>query len=90
MSIAKVVGMAVEEVAWLQYCSFFTAYSPEWAVYVGVRNPDELWMMEMLPGPGDRSYLSPLANNVILLGLGSVCYGIAATTFCNRDLPAPL
>jgi ABC-2 type transport system permease protein len=90
MSIAKVVGMAVEDAAWLQYFSFFTPYSPEWAVYVGVRNPDDLLILESLPGPGERWFLSPLANNLILLGLGTVCYSVAATAFCNRDLPAPL
>ena len=90
MSIMKVVGMAVEDVAWLQYLSFFTPYSPEWAVYVGARNPGDLWLLDMLPGPGDRWFCSPLTNNLILIGLGTLCYGIAGTAFCNRDLPAPL
>jgi len=90
MSLLKVVGMAVEDFAWLQYFSFFTPYSPEWAVYVGVRNPDDVWVLEMLPGPGERFFLSPLANNLILIGLGILCYSIAATIFCRRDLPAPL
>ncbi len=90
MSIAKVVGMAVESAWWLQYLSFFTPYSPEWAVYVGVRNPEDIWALGWLTGTGDRQFLSPLSNILILLGLGTACYTIAATVFCRRDLPAPL
>ncbi|MCA9270652.1 MAG: ABC transporter permease subunit, partial [Planctomycetales bacterium] len=37
---AKAIGMAVEQARWLNYCSFFTPYSPEWAVYVGMHKPD--------------------------------------------------
>lgn len=89
MMMAKGFGMAVESVAWLQYFSFFTPYSPEWAVYVGLNHPEQMWRLSTIAGPGGQ-LLTPWGHNLILLSLAALCYAVAAVVFCNRDLPAPL
>jgi ABC-2 type transport system permease protein len=90
MLVVKAIGMAVEEFQWMSYLSFFTPYSPEWAVYVGMNYPEATWQLTSLKGPSEASYLTPLAYNLILLAMAIGCYGAAALIFAKRDLPAPL
>ena len=89
MMVVKAVGMAVDEVAWLQYFSFFTPYSPEWAVYVGANFPEAAWRLGMAEESG-RQIATPLTHNVVLLAMGAACCVAAGCIFNRRDLPAPL
>lgn len=90
MMVIKGIGMAVDEVNWLQYCSFFTPYAPEWAVYVGQHQPEQLWQLSRINAPSGITYLTPLGNNLVLISMGAFCYSAAAVIFSTRDLPAPL
>jgi hypothetical protein len=90
MTLLKVFGMAAPALEWMQSLSFFTPYSPEWSVYVNAEAPHQLWNWRVEIPADDRSGLSPLSHNVILLGLAACCYAAAGFIFCRRDLPAPL
>lgn len=90
MLVVKAIGMAVEDFRWMSYLSFFTPFSPEWAVYVGMNHPEATWQFTSLRGVGEASHLTPLAYNVILLAMAIACYVAAAVIFAKRDLPAPL
>jgi ABC-2 type transport system permease protein len=90
MTLLKVFGMAAPALEWMQSLSFFTPYSPEWSVYVNARAPDQLWNWRVEIPADERSGLSPLSNNVILLSLAALCYAVAGVIFFRRDLPAPL
>jgi ABC-2 type transport system permease protein len=90
MLMIKGIGMAVEDFRWMSYFSFFTPYSPEWAVYAGMQHPETTWQITSLRGPAEVSYLTPLGYNLILLSMAVACYVAAALIFVKRDLPAPL
>lgn len=90
MTMLKVFGMATPALAWLKSLSFFTPYSPEWAVYVGMAAPEQAWHWWIDIPAADRNGLSPLSNNAILLGLAVICFTAAGLIFSRRDLPAPL
>lgn len=90
MTMLKVFGMAAPALGWMKCLSFFTPYAPEWSVYVGIAAPEQAWHWWVDIPAAERSGLSPLSNNAILLGLSGICYTAAAVIFSRRDLPAPL
>lgn len=79
--VLKVVGLVKPELHWLLYGSFLTAYEPQ----ILVAEPNFAWAWTV----GDTMW-GGLSYQGILLGLGTLCYGVAVAHFCRRDLPAPL
>jgi ABC-2 type transport system permease protein len=70
---------------WLGYFSFFNAFEPQRLV----AKPAIAWQF-WVAQPGGGWQLGGLGYDSILVGLGLAGYGVAATIFCRRDLPAPL
>jgi len=90
-AIAKVVGVLKKETnfEWLKYVSALTAYEPSRLVEIAVRQPEYTWSLTMPAATGEMS-IGPLGYDLILVGLGLICYFAAALVFAKRDLPAPL
>lgn len=90
-AIAKVVGVLKKETIfeWLKYISALTAYEPSRLVEIAVQQPQYTWSLTMPVASGEMS-IGPLGYDLILVGLGVVCYFAAAVIFTKRDLPAPL
>jgi ABC-2 type transport system permease protein len=88
--IFKVAALASDNLSWLSYCSVFTAYEPEALVSVAVKFPEETWSILRFGSEGHFTRLGPLGYDLVLLGLGGLCYFGSAVIFCERDLPAPL
>lgn len=88
--VIKMVGLAVEELRWLLFGTIFTAYEPEEFVSIAAQSPDQAWRLLQYDAAGAAVELGPLGYDLVLLGLGSVCYLAAGAIFHRRDLPAPL
>jgi len=79
--LVQVVGRSVPDFNWLLYFTFLAAYEPQAMVAAVVADPEGGWQ--------EAARLS-LRYNTLLIGLGAGAYGLAATIFCRRDVPAPL
>jgi ABC-2 type transport system permease protein len=90
MIIVKLLGQAINEVAWLQYLSIFTAYEPQKFVSIALHEPAMAWALAMRDAEGQFKELGPLGYNLVMVGSGVVCYALAGVVFGRRDLPAPL
>jgi ABC-2 type transport system permease protein len=57
--ILKIVGLAADHLAWLRYCTFFTAYEPAWFVSLAMREPESAWSFTLrdASGPGSNGGL---------------------------------
>ena len=88
--IAKLLGQAIPEVAWLQWGSLFTAYEPQKFISIAVHEPARTWALALYNSRGEFLEPGPLGYNLILLGVGIVSYAAAGVVFQKRDLPAPL
>ena len=88
--IIKIVGMADEDLEWMQRFSFMTAYDPERFVSNAVNQPQATWAFALRDAAGHVTELGASGNFAILIGLGTIAYAAAAAIFCRRDLPAPL
>jgi len=88
--IAKIAGLAVPWLRWLLNLSVFTAYEPQKFVSVAVNTPEQTWAMLLRDSQGQVIDVGPLGYNLILLGIGALCYLAAGVVFHKRDLPAPL
>ena len=88
--ILKIMGMAIPEVSWLKKLSIFTAYEPQKFIAVAAQAPDDTWRLAFFDPQGNFGELGPLGYNLVLLGIGGVCYLAAGVMFHQRDLPAPL
>jgi ABC-2 type transport system permease protein len=83
--IIKIVGRLAPGWKWLTYTSFFTPFEPQLLVS-DLSRAWSLWV-----GTANGSFeVGGLGYDSILIGLGLVCYAMAAIIFCRRDLPAPL
>ena len=91
--VVKLLGQTIDEVAWLQYLSIFTAYEPQKFIDMAVHRPEMVWNIAWVDSVDQQKpliELGALAYNLILLVAGIVCYVIAGIAFHRRDLPAPL
>lgn len=88
-AIAKVVGVLVEGFQWLKYSSALTAYEPSRLVEIAVQQPQYTWSLTMPAATGELA-IGPVGYDLVLVGLGVLCYVAAAIIFAKRDLPAPL
>jgi ABC-2 type transport system permease protein len=90
MLIFKLLGQAIDEVAWMQQLSLFTAYEPQKFISVAANEPSLNWSL-LVPATGhNHTTLGPLGANLILLAIGAASYLAAGIVFHKRDLPAPL
>jgi ABC-2 type transport system permease protein len=90
--VLKLLGQAIEEVAWLQYASLFTAYEPQKFISMAVHQPELAWSVGGVPAADSQHpvVLGALGYNVILLTFGAIGYLGAGIAFHKRDVPAPL
>jgi len=89
-SIAKLAGMAIEEMAWLNYLTVFTAYEPELIVRIAHLSPDSTWSFTITNVDGVVTAYGPMTYHTIMLAFGAAFYTLAILIFTRRNLPAPL
>jgi ABC-2 type transport system permease protein len=82
------LGKATDKLAWLEPLSFLSLYRPQRVASLipehGLSAP---WRIDV---PFGDELFPPLVYPLILLGLGTLFYVVAAIVFSRRDLPAPL
>lgn len=88
--ILKLLGQAISEVWWLQDLSLFTAYEPQKFISIAVHEPAHAWSLATYNSQGNFVEPGPLGYNLVLIGIGAICYMAAGIAFHKRDLPAPL
>lgn len=89
-SMAKLAGMAIEELAWLNYLTVFTAYEPELITRIAHLTPDSAWSFAITNADGLVTAYGPMTYHTIMMAFGAFFYGVAVLIFMRRDLPAPL
>lgn len=89
-SMAKLAGMAIEELAWLNYLTVFTAYEPELIVRIAHLSPEFTWSFVIRHSDGSWKAFGPMTYHTVMLAFGAAFYGLAIGVFTKRDLPAPL
>jgi ABC-2 type transport system permease protein len=82
------LGKAATTLEWLLSLTFFSCYKPQ--KMTSMVTKEGLWAPWGLDTPIPGGDLAPLLYPLTLLGLGTVCYLLAAYQFHKRDLPAPL
>jgi ABC-2 type transport system permease protein len=88
--MAKIAGLASDQLRWLTYFSVLTAYEPEACVRVADVTPEFAWSLFLYDQQGQWVGYGPLSYDGLMAGVGIVCYVIAGVVFCRRDLPPPL
>jgi ABC-2 type transport system permease protein len=88
--VLKILGLAIEDVRWMQSLSLFTAYEPQKFISIAVNQPAQTWSLAMYDSQQRFIELGPLGYNLILLGVAAASYISAGIVFHKRDLPAPL
>lgn len=89
-TMAKLAGMAIEELAWMSYLTVFTAYEPELVVRVAHLTPEFTWSFTITGDDGAWQSFGPMTYHMVMIVIGLLCYGLAVLIFTRRDLPAPL
>jgi len=90
MLVLKILGQAIDEVAWMQQLSVFTAYEPQKFISIAAHEPAQNWALTLPASRNGTAGLGPLGANLILLAIGAASYLAAGVVFHKRDLPAPL
>jgi len=85
----KILGMSLEESPWVVYCSIFGLYSPASSVEMAQHNLLDALQWFRYDDAGAVISSGPLINNLLLIGLGVICYFVGTRVFQKRDLPAP-
>ncbi|MGB7344023.1 MAG: ABC transporter permease subunit [Pirellulaceae bacterium] len=82
------LGKAAMSLSWLLNMSFFSCYKPQ--KMTAIVGDNGLWGPWSLTEMAPDAALPPLMYPLLLIGLGTLFYIIAAVWFDRRDLPAPL
>ena len=88
--VLKILGLAIDDVRWMQWLSLFTAYEPQKFIGIAVNQPANTWALAMYDSQHRFVELGPLGYNLILLSVAAISYIAAGIAFHRRDLPAPL
>lgn len=88
--VLKILGLAIDDVSWLQSLSLFTAYEPQKFISIAVNEPAQTWSLALYDSQQQFRELGPLGYNLILLSVAALSYLGAGIVFHRRDLPAPL
>ena len=88
--VLKILGLAIDDVSWMQSLSLFTAYEPQKFIHIAVSDPAHTWALVLRDSQQQIVELGPLGYNLILLGVAAASYLAAGVVFHRRDLPAPL
>ena len=88
--VLKILGLAIDNVSWMQWLSLFTAYEPQKFISIAVNQPAQTWALAMYDSQQRFRELGPLGYNLILLVVAALSYLGAGIVFHRRDLPAPL
>ncbi|MDG2223221.1 MAG: ABC transporter permease subunit [Rubripirellula sp.] len=82
------LGKAAASLEWLLSMTFFSCYRPQ--KMTSLVTSDGLGAPWSLATPIPDGTFPPLVYPLVLITLGVIFYGIGATCFSRRDLPAPL
>ena len=85
----KIAAMATDDLQWMSWFTFLTAYEPEAFVSVAVNSPADIWSVLRYDDQSQFVDLGPLGYNLILLVSGALFLVIGGIIFHRRDLPAP-
>jgi hypothetical protein len=83
--VLTVAGQAAEGLHWLSYLSFMSASKTQSMV----ARPAEAWSLFAYQD-GAIVGLGLGGMQLVLLGLGLLCYAVGAIIFSRREIPAPL
>ena len=83
--VIKVVARAAKGFEWMNYLTFFTPFEPQFII----SRQSSAWSLWYATADGSWQ-LGGLGYDSVLVGLGLICYAIAALIFSYRDIPAPL
>jgi ABC-2 type transport system permease protein len=84
-NVLEIVGHAVAGWEWVRYGSFMCAYEPQ----TMVAHPEAAWSL-WTSKDGAIAGLGSGGMQLVLVGLGVLCYIIGAVIFHRREIPAPL
>jgi hypothetical protein len=84
-TLLAVVGQVADGWHWVGYASFMNAYEPQ----TMVARPAEAWSI-LAFRDGAIAGLGLGGKQLVLLGLGLLCYIMGAVIFSRREIPAPL
>jgi ABC-2 type transport system permease protein len=88
--VLKILGLAIDDVRWMQKLSLFTAYEPQKFISIAVNQPTQTWALALYDSNQQFVELGPMGYNLVLLSVAGLSYVIAGMVFHRRDLPAPL
>jgi ABC-2 type transport system permease protein len=84
-TLLTLAGRIADGWQWMGYASFLRAYKPQSMV----ARPDEAWSLWVYQD-GSVVDLGLGGQQLLLLGLGLLCYATGAVIFSRREIPAPL
>ncbi len=84
-TLLTVVGPFADRWQWISYISFMSAYKP----LSMVARPDEAWSL-LAHQDGTIAGVGLGGLQLVLLGVGILCYVAGAIIFSRREIPAPL
>jgi ABC-2 type transport system permease protein len=84
-TVLQVVGRISDDWQWASYLSLLNAYEPQ----AMVARPEEAWSLLAYEN-GAVAGLGLGGLQLVLFGLGLVCYAMGAVIFNRREIPAPL
>jgi ABC-2 type transport system permease protein len=87
-AMIKVGAVASAQFSWLKYFTYFSLYEPALSIEYVDNNPQQVWQLFRYTETGEFYGLAPLMFNVMLIGLGLLCFWIGGRVFNRRDLPA--
>ena len=89
-AMVKLLAMSSEAFSWLRYVTVFGYYEPAPTIQRADEKPETMLHWLIFDEAGVWTALGPLANNLVLLGLGLILLIWGGRFFNRRDLPAPL
>ncbi|MCH2181886.1 MAG: ABC transporter permease subunit [Mariniblastus sp.] len=87
-AMVELLSLSSETFAWLGFFNFFGYYAPAPAIQLAESGPSALFQWVVVGQKGLDA--GPLAQNLILFGLGLILLVWGGYKFNRRDLPAPL
>jgi ABC-2 type transport system permease protein len=84
-TVFKVVGRMADGWGWMSYLSFMSAFEPQ----LLVARPKEAWALFEYEN-GAVTGVGMGGSQLMLIGLGLICYAAGSVIFSRRELPAPI
>jgi ABC-2 type transport system permease protein len=80
-----IAGQISDRWHWLRYISFVSLYKPQ----TMVAHPDKAWSL-LTHADNPATTLGLGGCQLLLFGIGIVCYAVGAMIFTRREIPAPI